>query len=746
MTTGGPAGKNTIRPGNAESLVALGHRSDLPARVRSLLDGLLGFTCGWFDPAIARTLDDVEQVLFKSAERSGNSGEQQRYFEALREIKRVRADVAPRFLAHAEATLARLRPPHKDTGTLPTHAADARAPLELIDSSVLEEDLALREVAGKAEVRNGLALHALSHRLAVIAGTPAWPGETMPLGPTSLAAAFRFGLQSVDLTIEARTLVYRCFDRTAMLNVGQYYDRLNAWLIAQRILPNLQPPGFQRSGQAGSATPPSEVVEPPTADTPSAAAADSGHDATDTELFGTLRQLLGARRLATARDTGGRGPIHHASRDDLQTVLGGLQRATPASARSGQYDSEHFKNILQVKLRRASPEGRPLSLADEDLDTVDLIGMLFDYVTRNVHESSGARALLTRLHVPVLRVALGDKTFFTRRDHPARDLLNTIAETGAHWLDDGESDSSLVEKMQMVVNHVSNEFDGDIGVFEKLLADLNQHMQLLARRAEVVERRHIDAAKGRDRLEIARETARAAIVRLLQANNPSPRVRALLERAWTDALALSALRDGASGGEFQRRLAAAGSLARRPATPLADNPTDEMLRREFDAGLRQIGMHEDDVQSVLENLHAIPDASDSTELKRVDEALRGQTRLGGDVPAAPASVIPAPLNAAETEMLAQLKRTAFGTWFEFVLNQQGLVARRKLAWFSPVTGHCLFVNQRGARSDDRSLDQLARDMVRGQVRLASTARGSLIDRAWKTIVDMLRPQAAAVDA
>jgi hypothetical protein len=750
MTTGGPASKNKIRPGDRESLVALARRGDLPARVRGLLDGLFGFTCNWFEPAIVRTLDEVEQALFKLAERSGNSAEQHQRFEALREIKHARADVGPRFLAHAESTLAILRLPGKKDTLAATQATALHTPLELVDSSVLEEDLALREVAGKAEIRNSLALHALSHRLAVIAGTPVWSSEAMPLGPASLAAAFRHALQDIELSIESRTLVYRIFDRSAMLNVGQYYDKLNAWLTAQRILPNLMPPTFQRGEHAGAVPPTPEIAPPTQGDMPAAPTSPGGAAYnTDAELFGTLRHLLGARREATRDSDAPQGPVHHASRDDLQSVLGALQRAPASGARSVQYDSEHFKNTLQVKLRRASPEGRPLSLADEDLDTVDLIGMLFDYVTRNVHESSGARALLTRLHVPVLRVALGDKTFFTRRDHPARELLNTIAETGAHWLDDAESDSSLVDKMQMVVGHVSSDFDGDVGVFENLLGDLSQHMQLLARRAEVVERRHIDAAKGRDRLEIARETARAAIVRLLQAYPPLPRVRALLERAWTDALALSALRDGANGSEFQRRLAAAGGLARRAASPLSDSAADEMLRREFDAGLRQVGMHEDDVRDVLGNLYAAPaapGAADREKLQRIDETLSGQPRLGGDAPTVATVPSPAPLNAAEIEMLAQLKRTPFGTWFDFVLNQQGLVARRKLAWFSPVTGHCLFVNQRGARSDDRSLDQLARDMVRGQVRVASNEQGSLIDRAWKAIVGMLRPPAAAEPA
>jgi hypothetical protein len=423
-------------------------------------------------------------------------------------------------------------------------------------------------------------------------------------------------------------------------------------------------------------------------------------------------------------------------------VLGALQRGRTPGATTGKitYDSEHFKNTLMVKLRRASPQGRPLELAEEDGDTIDLVGMLFDHITRNVREGSGASSLLTRLHVPVLRVALGDKTFFTRRSHPARELLNTIAETGARWIDDSDADPDLTRKMQLVVEHVSADFDGDLAIFENLLGDLSQHMQLLARRAEVVERRHIDAAKGRDKLDVARETARSAIVRVIQSGAPTPMVRALLEQAWTDALALSVLRQGEGGSEYQRRLAIAEKLAHH----ITGAVLDETLADDLDVGLRQVGLHVDDVNRVRETLFPpagkVVDASPES-LSRIDHALKGTTRLGSETikREAPAAR-PAPaLNVAETNALIQLRKTPFGTWFEFVLNQQGLSARRKLAWFSTMTGRCLFVNQRGARSEDKTLEQLARDIVRGQARVVVEEQTSLIDRAWKAIMETLRP-------
>ena len=758
-------GEIGIKRVDGEAFVLLVQRSDLPPRVRAVLDGLIEQSYAYFESAVVRTLDEVEHTLFKLAERASNNEEQQHLFEGLRVIKAARADVAPRFLQYTESKLAQVRAPQAPAQvpdpSLEFGAHRGRAALELIDSAVLDEDLALREIASKSEIRNSQELYALSHRLGVLAGTPAYTNEMLPLGPAQIAAACRYAMLALDIDASHRVLAFREFDRVAMLPIASFYARINAYLATQRILPNLQGQVAQRYGSAqqggvpDAATPPASQTRAAAAEAAAAAAAPqksprpasfgppSGSD--DTELFKTLRDLLGERRRADGDHEIGNPDASLASRDDLQSVLGNLQHATKPAAGMGKnaYDSEHFKNTLMVKLRRASPQGRPLELAEEDGDTIDLVGMLFDYITRNVREGSGASTLLTQLHVPVLRVALGDKTFFTRRSHPARELLNTIAETGARWIDDTDADPDLTRKMQLVVDHVGSDFDGDVAVFENLLGDLSQHMQQLARRAEVVERRHIDAAKGRDKLDVARETARSAIVRIIQKNAPTPMVRSLLEQAWTDALALSVLRQGEGGSEYQRRLSIAEKLVERGgATAL-----DESLTKELDAGLRQVGLHADDVDRVRETLFPAPGTTadpSPANLERIDRALKGTTRLGSETgrAEAPDAHSAAALNAAESAAMAQLLKTPFGTWFEFVVNQQGLTARRKLAWFSTMTGHCLFVNLRGARTEDKTLEQLARDIARGQVRAVVTEQASLIDRAWKAIMVKLRPSTA----
>jgi hypothetical protein len=770
---------------------SLKQRPDLPSRVRSLLEGVLERSANQFEHAISRTLDEFEQELFKLAERSRSNEQQHARFEALREIRRGRADIAPRFLLHVESTLAHLNPsagktPDSNKRAASNASMSGGSALELVDSEVLEEDLALQEIISKSEIRHSQALYALAHRFGVLAGSPAWEPDVLPLGPAQLSRALRHATRCLDLSVEYRVLAYRLFDRVAMLPIGEFYEVVNGYLAKQRVLAHLQSPSTRAhgTGAGAPAATPAQEESAGAADTPSetpSSYAPQQPGQEDSELFSTLRMLLSGRRRAQTGTTS--MPFiengYLASRDDLQSVLGALQtRHDLMQGRGGKpRDAETLRQDMLMQLKQMSPQGRPAVLAEEDSDTVDLVGMLFDYITKDIRSDSGAQSLLTRLQVPVLRVALSDKQFFTQREHPARMLLNTIAETGSRWMDDEDADPSLVDKMQSAVDKVSSEYNGDVTLFRSLLSDLGSHMQLLARRAEVAERRHVDAAKGREKLDLARETARTAIERLLKRGSPTPLVRTLLEQAWTDALALTILRQGEDSSAFHRRLAVADQLLRRE--PTADTPADRMLRQELDVGLSQVGLHGDDVRAVLGRLFPnIAAANDGTVPKsgtdlglaandparpaetpkpaaeapraandaEVESAtalalkLKSRARLGGDQPepARVAKVAGPSLTPEEQQTLDRIRTLPFGTWFEFTTNQQGATVRRKLAWFSTLTGRCLFVNQRGARTDEKTLEQLARDIVRKQAKVYTEKPESLIDRAWKAITGSLK--------
>ena len=353
---------------------------------------------------------------------------------------------------------------------------------------------------------------------------------------------------------------------------------------------------------------------------------------------------------------------------------------------------------------------------------------------------------MTKLQVPLLRVALRDKSFFTRQAHPARQLLNAIAETGTHWIDDSEgpADRALVDKMQVVVDRVSQEFDGNLDLMEDMLNGLTQHMHTLARKAEITERRHVDAARGREKLSVARQRAGDEISARIATARPGKLVRTILEQAWTDVLALTLLRQGEDSEMYKKRLAVADQLLAASNGRDGEGKPPLALRDEIETGLGQVGYHKDDIQAVVKRLFLPEDASNEENPSSNTEIaikLKSKPRLGDDGSVhADATLRKTAIKpgSEQARMLERLKTLSFGTWFEFRTNQQGDKVRRKLAWFSTLTGRCLFVNQRGARADEKNLEQLAHDVISGEATIVEAETDSLVDRAWKAIVTQLK--------
>ncbi|HRQ64290.1 MAG TPA: DUF1631 family protein, partial [Xanthomonadaceae bacterium] len=118
--------------------------------------------------------------------------------------------------------------------------------------------------------------------------------------------------------------------------------------------------------------------------------------------------------------------------------------------------------------------------------------------------------------------------------------------------------------------------------------------------------------------------------------------------------------------------------------------------------------------------------------------LKQRARLGSDISGDVSAMAKGELTEADKAGIERIKSLPFGTWFEFVINQQRERVRRRMSWFSPVTGRCLFVNQRGQRVEERSLTALSRDMQSGNAIIVEPESESLIDRAWQAIVSALR--------
>lgn len=520
--------------------------------------------------------------------------------------------------------------------------------------------------------------------------------------------------------------------------------------------------GATAGAAAGAA--PSRVPLPGMGSTGAAAPATTGGVASGGiagdaagDAFNQMRQLLAGRRQLLGKLSGGRSagesgvPV---ATDLVQQALGVLQHKAPATVvvngKPAPRTVNHLKQDLLAQLRQAVPDGKAPALAEEDGDAIDLVGMLFDHLMKDVRPNSPAAVLLSKLQVPLLRVALQDKAFFTRQQHPARQMLNAIAETGAYWLGEDDADKQLIGKMQTVVDRTVREFDGNLDLFNHLLEDLSSHLQTISRKAEVAEKRHVEAARGKERLALARERAASAVEALLKKQNLPRFTHTLLSQAWTDVMALTALRHGEDSEAWNQQLEVAERLIAVAKAPPGQSPVSPAesasLRQEIETSLSQVGYHNEEAAAIAQRLvEPQTNTEDDSAASRTELTMRlkARARLGEELQQARKKKVS--LSAEEQARLEQIKHLPFGTWFEFSVSQ-GEKVRRRLSWFSTVTGHVLFVNHRGQKVGEHTLEGLAKAMVKGEVKVVEEEKGTLIDRAWSAVMNALRSFAGQTPA
>jgi len=810
--------------------------ASLPARPQAALVVLLDLFSRPFLVTLGPVLDEFEQQLFRLAEQARSGEAQKRCFESLREIRRGRERISPGAVARLERALAGILGPAQ----VPEFAEAATV------ASSNPTHVLLANLARKSELRSTQLLYPLCQRLGVIAGSPAFSDESLPIGPYWLLECLRVGIDGVPLHDEHVEHLLRLIERDWLSELPALYDNANAHLAEARILPNLPGGRDSRSRPSGPArplhtahearvvqvarpaaptmpaspapraptaapaplpaAPPKPLLElvpldaegerarkervgndadriggptgrpAPTATTAATPFLVDGapdlepfnrplvgwpipgtppagltpeSDTSDLDLYDRLRDLAVAYRNRRRSEA----PSGHLARsEDVQVVLGILQkRPIPPIVIGGRLmprTLEHVKLDLVNNLREFTPDGRPPRLADADADTLEMVGMLFEELGRRTAVENPGHMLLTRLQIPVLREALADKRFFTRRLFPSRLLLNAVVETALDWSSDEPEDKAAAEKVALLVDRAIVEYRGDSALFTELHSDFMKHQQTLVRKAEVAERRHVEAARGRERLDTARRSAAEAIGARVTGITAGGMVRTLLEQAWTDVLALTLLRSGDNSPAYLTRLAVADRLIEALGPSSAghappDAATREFLRHELESGLAQVGAHNEDIQRLMERLFAPGTTTSDAYTADLAVILKARTRLGAESVSSLAASFAQPRtdgppSARELVLVEKIKALPAGTWLDLVHGPQGEIVRRKLAWSSGLTDRCLLVNLRGGRVDEPPLSWLAREFVRGSARVVGTEADAPVDRALHAVHDRLR--------
>lgn len=720
---------------------------------REALAGLRLRSTDHLQAVLARVFARADDWLFDLAKKDSNATASP-YLHAMRALRTSRAPIERGFREHLDKGFERF-----ERRAAPEPGAPPPTELSLLDTSELEQQLAANMTAEAVMRAHGAQLDELTGRLCAMLGVAELDKELNPLSAHQMAVALAEAQRDVDMPPDVRMVLAKYYERELIHDLRDLLTELNRRLAMAGFnpvnvpAPRPQPRQDAPAGYGGQ--PPAAAYGDAAAAPPAAGQGYYGGPPMpeDRAMFDALVHALRALRperggAAPGAEGKGAGYIGHTlgrSADqrpmvaqEMLSVLSLMQSNVPEAVNEALDRPDASLSLLLKNelLRSASRIGLPpeqVAIGPEDEDAVDLVGMLFDVMFEERDFEHGARQLISRLVVPFVKAAVMDRRLFMYKTHPARRLLNSLAEAVEGNRGDGPQERELLQKAEGTVDRLVAEFNEDLAIFETLEQELRAFLEQHRRRVELAERRAAEAQRGQERLEQARDLASKELERRTAGLRLTPAMQDFLSRTWTHHLSMIALREGPDSSSWQSALGVAdrllGLLPRdgEPARPLG--PALQPLREPLEHVLASSGIigeaAQDAIRAIAESLEhperEVP--APAAIAPPVEEKVvpLPERRSAASVTAALADLKPRleiiggktdlKFNPEDAELLRELK---IGTWIH-VAGEDGKHHPVKLSWISPISSRLMFVNRRGVRVLVASVEELAAMKLEGNL-------------------------------
>jgi hypothetical protein len=716
--------------------------------------------------------DQADDALFELADKAATNQDQTAYFDAMRELRLRRKNMTVSVLQYVSSAFNEIGQFKPKGGTGSLDEVDQES-LSLVEHSHLEQQVAIDNLINKLRSQNARAIRLLDVRVCHVVPEVRLNDSQMPLSPEVICGGLAEACADLDIDIRAKLVVLKLFDRLLGGILDDFYHNANKTLIAEGVLPDMRNPPVGGSKAAGSApAAPGQTGRTlgfgdnrgTFSGNPRNVQGSYGPGAFASDVKATFSELS-----ALLHDGQGDGQqLSGVGVLDTGTLMARLSNIQAEAAGWSSNDIVPLSSQLQAVF--VDERGERATAGQIDGDAINLVSMLFDFILEDRQLHSTMKAIISRLQIPVLKVALSDKNFFNRGGHPVRKLLNELALAAIGWTEkrSGQRDP-LRDKIEAIVERVLNEYSDSVDLFTELLTDFEHFMDLDRRRRDLVEQRLKDAEEGRARQERAADAARSLLDEVREGRALPQAVVWILDEALVKYLQWVILREGEDSDQWHkaRRLTANLAWSVDPE-PVTEATRSELLkaipgivdglRRALqeiswdpfatDAAIRDLELaHVDVFQRLVTSAKTIPqtrsEPSQKTEPEPEQEPPQELKQIsapepshGAEAEVAQAITDPEPdtAGAIPPQWLERADSLRVGSWIE--MAREGGKLRCKLAAFIKATGKYIFVNRNGAKVAEYQREGLAKALGKGEIGMLDD--GLIFDRALESIIDNLR--------
>ncbi len=687
--------------------------------------------------------------------------------------------------------------------------------LTLVDTSAMDESVLSGNIVRVVENQCESELREFNRAVGFLLGRPDLETAANPLAPTTIVEAFTDALHGIDGDQRVKLAILKELNQTSLGDINEIYADLNRHLENLKVVPKQRSAIVNRAaaserategkahahshGQPGAPATGGDIdlmsvlqrlasrgmlraspaqapagLQPGGFSIPGGGAASAAAGYALNLPSGSSTGYLnpgagymqssgvGGAQASAAPAIGPYGGPRILVTPELGEALGRMQHGeTGFEVAGAQVQFAGLQQDMHNVLRDL--QDSPIGARANQLEamTIELVAMLFDFIFETKDLPDSIKALVGRLQIPVLKAAMLDGAFFSKKSHPSRLLVNALAQAGIGWSPTMGHDDPLYRKIETIVHRVLDEFADDIGLFDVLREDLEAFLATEEKTAEINIQSTAEEINQRDRLEIAHMVARAEVERRLKEHTAPNFLATFLRDKWQDALAQMYLRDGEESESWNSALSTLDDLVWSVQPKRATDDRKKLvamlrnLLRRLHGGLHNVSWEAGEREQFMSNLVAAHAAAvksslasapmPTTAVAEAAAAAAVEATAKGDVDTAtkaralaeamaPAPPTPAPEPEPEilqdrfAEIAGSLER---GMWVEFE-GEDGQLAFAKLAWVSPLRGTYLFTNRQGQKAVSLTADELAERFRNDRARLVEAE--PLVDRAFTSML------------
>lgn len=671
------------------------------------------------------------------------------------------------------------------------------AELSLVANDEFEENLSASRVANSLKISSADNLKQLEQRLARLLPGNSDDTEEMqnPISPDAICDALLAACRQLESGLDARLVALKSFEDQLATSVSEVYKHVNEFLVQQNVQPVVQPRGKPRIIKSANSTQQTAQEAPDLAPAPTLPDVNpqnqvghgAGAGAVDPSMVTiSVPAALAAHFEMLANGQGMNVPQSESHLRNQMNFLNQMQR------RASQMDNAAANAHAEAATGLETPDNLVAmlqgtqwahNLPQVDAMTLNVVALVFDRLFEDPRLTDAIKGLIGRLQIPVLKVALIDPTFFSRKAHPARLLLDKIADIALAGDEPLEDDSQGFAKLAEVVAWLAENFEEDVGVFDSALATLTRYVDEESQKAQ---ERLADIAESlaeTERAEIAALTAESLIDARVFRRELPPLILDFLKNWWGRALESAYGHEGESSPVFQRYVGAMEDLlwSVEPKHGAEDrlklvNLLPTMLKV-LEQGLKDAGVNRETQQKFFSELVHCHAAAIRNGMKagsvpvgqkvvtqplpaaEVSDAVQSSQQLANAAMLQPRAPIPVP-EAATVSILKPVMSAlepvidathpdreavgrdldegeawmpARGEWVEVIVGGDEESHKLKLSWISPQGTRFLFTNRHGENGQTFKRHEVEQLIAAGKLRRAET-----LDNLTDQVFDQLR--------